>query len=77
MRLTYDPERDVLRLILRSARIARTEQLEPGVTVDFDPDGHVLGLRLDHARDRLSVEELASVTYENLSSHTRNSARLP
>jgi uncharacterized protein YuzE len=77
MRLTYDPAKDTLRLIFHSKRIARTEQLEPGVTLDYDGDGHVIGFRMDHARDRLSVEDLTSVTYENLSTHTRSGLKLP
>jgi len=77
VRLIYDPNADVLSIRLRLAPIADSEELEDGIEVLMDADGHVIGFNYADARGRLTLEELTSVTYENLSTKRRESLRLP
>jgi uncharacterized protein YuzE len=77
VRLIYDPNADVLSIRLRLAPIADSEELEDGIEVLLDADGHVIGFDYADARGRLTLEELTSVTYENLSTKRRESLRLP
>ena len=46
MRTTYDPEADVLSILLADTEVARTENIAPGVEVDFDTDGRVLSFEI-------------------------------
>ena len=66
MRITYDPEADALYIELRSGRPVDGTDIEEGVTVDLDKRGHILGLEILDASERMSPAELASVHYENL-----------
>ena len=77
MRLIYDPTNDVLSLRLRTAPIADSEELDDGIEVLLDADGHVIGFNYADARERLTLEELTTVTYENLSTKRRESLKLP
>lgn len=77
MRLIYDPTTDVLSVRLRSALIADSEEVEDGIEVLLDAQGHVIGFNYADARKRLTLEELTSVTYENLSTKRRESLKLP
>ena len=77
MRLIYDSATDVLSLRLRSVPIAESEELEDGLVVLLDADGHIIGFNYADARKRLTLEELTSVTYENLSTKRRESLKLP
>ena len=77
MRLTYDPKADVLSIRLRSGKIARSEDVEDGVELLYDDAGHVVGINFADARQRMTVEELTTVTYENVASKLRGSLRLP
>ena len=77
MRLIYDPATDVLSVRLRSAPIADSEELEDGIEVLLDTDGHVIGFNYADARKRLTLEELTTVSYENLSTKWRESLHLP
>ena len=77
MRLIYDPQADVLQVRLRGARIHSSEELEPGVSVQYDADGHVIGIEMADARRRLTLEELTGVSYENLALQRRASLTLP
>jgi uncharacterized protein YuzE len=72
MKITYDPEGDALYIQLRSAvQIGDSEDLEDGVVADFDADGHIIGLEVLDASDRLSIEDLTTVSYEDLVTEKR------
>lgn len=77
MRLIYDPSADVLSVRLRSVPIAESEELEDGLELLLDADGQIIGFNYADARKRLTLEELTSVTYENLSTKRRESLKLP
>ena len=77
MRLTYDPKADLLSVRLRGGKIARSEDVEDGVELLYDDAGRVLGITFADARQRMTVEELTTVTYENVASKLRGSLRMP
>lgn len=77
MRLTYDPKTDLLSMRLRSGKIARSEDIDDGVELLYDESGRVLGITFADARKRMTVEELITVTYENMATKLRGSLRLP
>lgn len=66
MRISYDPDADALYIQLRAARPADSLDLEEGVTADLDADGHVVGLEVLDARERLGADALSSVALERL-----------
>ena len=57
MRMTYDPAADAIYLYLTERatdgpEVARTEEVAPGLMLDFDGDGRVVGIEM------LSVSKL-------------------
>ena len=54
MRVTYDPEVDVLRIVLSDAPIEESDEDKPGVILDYDKDGNVVGLEILEASKRVS-----------------------
>jgi uncharacterized protein YuzE len=66
MKITYDPEADVLYIALRDAPAADGMDVEEGVTVDLDKGGHIIGVEILDASQKLTPEELVNVSYENL-----------
>ncbi len=66
MRITYDPDVDVLYIELRTATPDDSVDLEDGVTADLDADGHVIGIEILDARERLGSEALSTVALEQL-----------
>lgn len=53
MKVTYDPEVDVLRILFSSAPIAESDEEKPGMILDFDKDGNVVGLEVLDASTRM------------------------
>jgi len=54
VRVTYDPEVDVLRIVLSDAPIEESDEDKPGVILDYDKDGNVVGLEILEASKRVS-----------------------
>jgi uncharacterized protein YuzE len=53
MKVTYDPEVDVLRIIFRNAPIEESDEDKPGVILDYDAEGNVVGLEVLNASRRV------------------------
>ena len=66
MKITYDPEGDVLYIQLRSVMPEDSVDIEEGVTAELDSKGHIVAIEILDASKRLTPEELANVSYENL-----------
>ena len=51
MKVTYDLEVDVLRILLSSAPVEESDESKPGVILDYDKAGNVVGMEvLDASR---------------------------
>jgi uncharacterized protein YuzE len=46
MKITYDPEADVLRIIFTSAPIEESDEEKPGIILDFDKGGNVVAMEI-------------------------------
>jgi uncharacterized protein YuzE len=54
VKVTYDPEVDVLRILLSDAAIEESDEDKPGVILDYDKDGNVVGLEILEASKRMT-----------------------
>ena len=54
MKVTYDPEVDVFRILLSDAAIEESDEDKPGVILDYDRVGNVLGLEILEASKRMT-----------------------
>src|SRR5881296_914527 len=61
MKVTYDPEVDVLRILFRDVPIEESDEDKPGVILDYDKEGNVVGLEVLNASQR--VENPRAVDY--------------
>jgi len=66
MLITYDNEVDILYIELRSVAAEDSTDIEEGVTVLLDREGHITGLEILDAAERLGKEQLHSVTLKDL-----------
>jgi uncharacterized protein YuzE len=61
MRATYDSEANALFVRLSEGAIVESEELRPGLIVDFDKDGRIVGFEMLDARMQLPPDALATV----------------
>ena len=52
MKIEYDPEVDALYVRLTESKIIESEQVQPGIVLDFDEAGKVVGLEVLNASKR-------------------------
>ena len=64
MKLSIDEKADALYLRLNEEAIVESEEVQPGVILDYDKAGHVVGVELLGMADRGGPECLRSVLFE-------------
>ena len=52
MKVTYDAETDVLRIVLSAAPVEESDEAKPGIILDYDKDGSIVGLEILNASQR-------------------------
>ncbi len=53
MKVTYDPEVDVLRILFSTAPIEESDEDKPGIIIDYDKDGNIVGMEILDASKRM------------------------
>jgi uncharacterized protein YuzE len=54
MKVTYDPEVDVLRIVLADTPVEESDEDKPGVILDYDLQGNLVGLEVLNASKRVA-----------------------
>lgn len=58
MKLHYYPETDSLYIDLAERPAADSREVVPGVVLDFDSSGRLVGIDIDHARHSVNLARL-------------------
>ena len=53
MKVTYDAKMDILRIILNDAQIDESDEEKPGIIIDYDEQGNVVGFEILDASTRV------------------------
>jgi uncharacterized protein YuzE len=61
MKILYDPDKDILQISFKDDVIEETAQIAPGLILDYDVDGKVLGIELTDASKQ--VDNPTAVAY--------------
>ena len=46
MKIEYDPKADAMYIRLKTGTVADSDEVRPGVVLDFDAEGRVLGIEM-------------------------------
>ena len=66
MRIEYSKSADALYVYFREKEVAKSKEVEEGVVIDLDAEGHIVGIEVLDASKRLQPSELVNVSIENL-----------
>ena len=58
MKFHYYPETDSLYIDLSERASADSREVAPGVVLDFDAEGHLVGIDIDHASQIINLSRL-------------------
>lgn len=53
MKVVYDQEVDVLRILFSTAKVEESDEDKPGMIFDYDVDGNIVGLEVLDASKRV------------------------
>ncbi len=66
MRLKVDKENDALYFRLDEAAIVESEEVQPGIILDFNEEGHVVGIEILALSKRVDLEKLRILEFETV-----------
>jgi uncharacterized protein YuzE len=66
MKIEYSKNVDALYVKFREVKIADSMDIEEGVTIDLDENGHIVGIEILDASEKLELSELVNISIENL-----------
>ena len=58
MRIAYYPDTDSLYIDLSSKKSSESTEISPGVVLDYDSDGNLVGIDIDNASKKMDLKEL-------------------
>jgi uncharacterized protein YuzE len=61
MKVSYDKETDIVRVIFSDVAVEESDEVRPGVIVDFDAAGGVVGLEILDASRRMPNPQIVEV----------------
>ena len=64
IKLKVDREHDALYFRLDESEVVESEEVQPGVIVDFDAKGHVVGIEMLQLSTRTQPEKLRVLQFE-------------
>ena len=66
MRLRIDEKDDALYLRLDESAVVESEEVQPGVILDFNKDGKVVGVEILGVKEPVPLEALRSLQFETV-----------
>ncbi len=67
MKVHYYPETDSLYIDLSQKTSVDSQEVAPGVVLDFDAEGHLVGIDIDHASQFVDLSRLETEALPKLS----------
>lgn len=64
MKLHYDEEADALYLRLDDSAVDESDEVQPGIILDFDASGQVVGIEILGLRARVPLANLKQIQFE-------------
>ena len=64
MKVHFDPEADAIYLRLDDSPIIESEEVRPGIVLDFDANDQVVGIEILGVKDRVPVAHLRQIQFE-------------
>ena len=58
MKIAYYPDTDSMYIDLSSKKSADSREVSPGVVLDYDSEGNLVGIDIDNASKKLDLNEL-------------------
>ena len=65
MKVHFDEEADAVYIILSDADVLESEEIQPGIILDFDRDNQVVAIEILHLKQRVPLADLKRLQFED------------
>ena len=66
MKIHVDKDSDALYFRLDETRIVESEEVRPGVILDYDKDDHVVGVEFLHISSRCLSQDISTIQFQSI-----------
>lgn len=66
MKIEYSKEADAIYVYFKEDFVAKSNEIEDGVVIDFDEKGQLIGIEVLDVSERFSLSDIANISIENL-----------
>ena len=64
MKVSFDEKSDAIHIRFDESKIIESEEVKPGVILDFDEENNVVGIEILRVRDRIPLTDLKKMQFE-------------
>jgi len=64
VKIAFDPDSDALYLRLDDSPIVESEEVRPGIVLDFNADDQVVGVEILRVQERVPLANLRQIQFE-------------
>ena len=64
MRVHFDEEADAVYLLLDESQIVESEEVQPGIVLDFNQSDQVVGVEILRVKERVPLANLKQIQFE-------------
>ena len=64
MKISYDTQADALYIKFKDGKFGYNKEVEEGVILDIDKDGHILGIEILEVSSKFSLKDIAEVNIQ-------------
>jgi len=66
MKIEYSDTADAIYVSFKEAFVAKSKEIEEGIVVDLDENGHLIGIEILDVSHRYTLADIANVNIENM-----------
>jgi len=66
MKIEYSDTADAIYVSFKEAFVVKSKEIEEGVVVDLDENGHLIGIEILDVSHRYTLADIANVNIENM-----------
>jgi uncharacterized protein YuzE len=66
MKIEYSDTADAIYVSFKEAYVVKSKEIEEGIVVDLDENGHLIGIEILDVSHRYTLADIANVNIENM-----------
>ena len=66
MKIEYSDSADAIYVLFKEAFVVKSKEIEEGIVVDLDENGHLIGIEILDVSHRYTLADIANINIKNM-----------